>query len=283
MDTQSAIEMACGQPARSLRALGGGCIGQVYRVQMADGRWLVAKVDPGCNPRLDIEGYMLRYLAQHSTLPLPHVLHSAPDLLLMSWLEGRSQFGVAAQENAAMLLCELHATTAPKYGLERDTLIGGLHQPNTQDDSWIHFFGEHRLRYMANEAASAGHLPVEWLQRIDRLAARLDKWLAEPGRPSLIHGDIWTTNVLAQSGRISGFIDPAIYYADREIELAFITLFGTFGEPFFMRYQELWPIAPGFWEERRELYNLYPLLVHCRLFGYGYAGQVDANLRRFGF
>jgi fructosamine-3-kinase len=82
-------------------------------------------------------------------------------------------------------------------------------------------------------------------------------------------------------GRIAGFIDPAIYHADPEIELAFSTVFGTFGEPFFRRYAELRPIRPGFFEVRRDLYNLYPLLVHARLFGGGYRSQVSRIVSRF--
>ena len=100
---------------------------------------------------------------------------------------------------------------------------------------------------------------------------------------SLIHGDVWTTNVLARNGRVTGFIDPAIYYAHAEIELAFTTLFGTFDEDFLRRYEELRPIAPGFMEVRRDIYNLYPLLVHVRLFGGGYVASVESILHRFGF
>lgn len=119
-------------------------------------------------------------------------------------------------------------------------------------------------------------------ERIEALCARLGEWLEEPARPSLIHGDLWGGNVLAADGRISGFIDPAIYYADPEIELAFTTLFGTFGDAFFRRYGELRPLRARFFEERRDLYNLYPLLVHVRLFGGEYVSQVEAILRKFG-
>jgi fructosamine-3-kinase len=283
MDIRGDLEIACGEPVVAIDALSGGCIGQVYRVEDANGRVLVAKVDDSATPRLDIEGFMLTYLAERTQLPVPEVLHSKPHLLLMSWLPGRSSFDAAAQERAAELLAALHAHSAPRFGFERDTLIGGLRQPNTPVDSWLDFFREQRLRYMAAEAARVGRLPDGFLARIDRLAVRLDEWLLEPQRPSLIHGDVWTTNVLAYGSTITGFLDPAIYYADPEIELAFITLFSTFGTPFFARYQELRPLAPGFFEIRRDLYNLYPLLVHCRLFGGSYVGQVDTILRRMGF
>ena len=101
---------------------------------------------------------------------------------------------------------------------------------------------------------------------------------------ALIHGDVWTGNVLAENGRITGFLDPAPYYAHHEVELAFITLFGTFGEAFFARYGEVGTrIDAEFWETRRRVYNVYPLLVHVRLFGGGYVGELSANLDMLGF
>jgi fructosamine-3-kinase len=119
------------------------------------------------------------------------------------------------------------------------------------------------------------------LGRVETLAGRLDRWISDDARPSLIHGDMWSGNVLTKNGRIAGFVDPAIYYADAEIELAFATLFTTFGDAFFARYSELRPLRSGFFEERRDLYNLYPLLVHVRLFGGGYVGSVERTLARY--
>lgn len=275
------IEQALGARPQQLMALGGGCIGEVYRARLPDGTAIVAKIG-GDDARLSLEGYMLRYLRQHSALPVPEVLFSADDLLVMTFIEGDSHFDAAAQAHAAELVAQLHGVRGAAYGLERDTLIGGLHQPNPPADSWLAFFRDHRLLYMAGEARRAGRLPPRLYDRVERLAGRLDRWLLEPEYPSLIHGDLWTTNILARGGRITGFLDPAIYYAHPEIELAFSTLFNTFGTPFFHRYQELRPLAPGFFEERRDLYNLYPLLVHVRLFGGGYVGAVERILERFG-
>jgi len=136
---------------------------------------------------------------------------------------------------------------------------------------------------MGGEAARAGRMPQRLYARLEKFADNIERWLNEPEHPSLIHGDVWTTNVLAHNGRITGFIDPAVYYAHPEIELAFTTLFGTFGSAFFERYRELRPLKPGFFEERRDIYNLYPLLVHVRLFGGGYAASVDQTLSRFGY
>lgn len=282
-DLRFAISQVTGQPVVALSSLSGGCIGQVYCARLADGQQVVVKADDGPHPRLDVEGFMLRYLAAHSSLPVPTVLADLPHLLVMTFVPGSSSFSTAAQEHAAELLAALHTNTAPAFGLERDTLIGGLHQPNSWQDSWLTFFREQRLLYMGQEGARAGRLPAALLRRLELFCGHLSDWLVEPERPSLLHGDVWTTNVLAQNGRITGFVDPAIYYGHPEIELAFTTLFGTFCHPFFTRYHELRPIPPGFFAERRDIYNLYPLLVHVRLFGGGYVSSVAQTLQRFGF
>ncbi len=282
-DLTQAIEKALGGRVATSRPLSGGCIGEVYQADLDDGRRVVVKVDEGADPRLDNEGYMLRYLAEHSQLPVPEVLHSVPTLLIMTFVDGRSHFSSAAERHAAEILASLHGIRAQAYGLECDTLIGGLHQPNPWNDSWIDFFREHRLLFMARKAHNEGPLSGRQLQRIESFAARLGDFIEEPACPALLHGDVWTTNVLANQGRITGFVDPAIYYGHPEIELAFITLFSTFGEDFFKRYGELRPIAPGFFEQRRDIYNLYPLLVHTRLFGSSYMSGVERTLSHLGF
>lgn len=257
--------------------LTGGCIADVRRLTLADGREIVAKVGQG----LALEGFMLSYLKDHSRLPVPGVLSAAEDLLLMDYLPSSGQLSERSQEDAADHLAALHAVTAPDYGFERTTVIGGLKQPNEQDASWRDFFRDQRLMYMAETGVRTGKLPADVAQRIARLADQLDRWIDEPAAPSLIHGDMWTGNVIVNGDRISGFVDPAIYYADAEIELAFSTLFGTFGDAFFKRYQEHRPLRPGF-GERKDIYNLYPLLVHVRLFGAPYVSDVNLILKRFG-
>ncbi len=274
---------ALGSGIRKSRPLSGGCIGEVYHAQLEDNRDVVIKVDNGAKPRLDIEGYMLQYLADHSELPVPEVLYNSPGLLIMGFIEGDSHFGGGAEQHAAELLAALHQVKGPAHGLEKATLIGGLHQPNPWTESWITFFGEQRLLYMAREAVREGSMPKSMLKRMQAFVDRLDEFIQEPPYPALLHGDVWTTNVLAKRGRITGFIDPAVYYGHPEIELAFTTLFSTFGSAFFERYHELSPIAPGFFEERRDIYNLYPLLVHARLFGSGYLASVERSISRLGF
>ena len=280
-DTTDAIARVMGcRPAR-FAALGGGCIGDVYRVDLEDGRTLVAKVGDA-DSGLAIEGAMLRYLADNSRLPVPDVLYADGGLLLMSHIETSGGITAEAQSHAAELLAHLHGISAPAFGFENATLIGGLHQPNPWTDRWLDFFRDQRLLYMGRQAVKAGRLPARVMSRLETFAGRLDRWIGEPPAPSLLHGDMWTGNVLCHQGRIAGFVDPAVYYGHGEIELAFSTLFGTFGQPFFKRYTELRPLKPGFFEERRDIYNLYPLLVHVRLFGGSYVGSVERTLRQLG-
>lgn len=276
------IESRLGERLRSARPLGGGCIGEVYRVELEDAMVLVAKVDREAEAHLEREAYMLRYLRQNSNLPVPEVYHGSETLLLMEFIEGSSSFSPESERHAAGLLAELHSVEQASYGLERDTLIGSLSQPNPPSEDWVEFFRQHRLLYAARVARDAGRLPKEDLKRIEKLAGRLEGIIGEPDPPVLIHGDVWSGNVLAKGGRITAFLDPAIYYADPEIELAFINLFNSFGDAFFRRYDEIRGIRDGFFEERRHLYSLYPLLIHTYYFGGGYLRSVQDVLRRFG-
>jgi fructosamine-3-kinase len=262
--------------------LRGGCVGDVYKVTLSSGDALVAKVGEA-GSGLKLEAMMLEFLARRSELPVPKVLYGEDTLLLMTLLADGGGLDKEAEIDAADLLAALHEVSADSFGFEYDTVIGGLHQPNPQTDSWLDFFAQHRLTQMARQGMAAGRLPGSLMKRIETFSGHLGRWLTPPARPSLIHGDMWGGNVLAANGVITGFIDPAIYYADPEIELAFSTLFSTFGDTFFARYREHRPIAPGFFEQRRDLYNLYPLLVHVRLFGGSYVNSVDAILRKFGY
>jgi fructosamine-3-kinase len=276
------VEAHLGERMLSVRPLGGGCIGEVYRAELEEGTPLVAKVDRKGESHLEREAYMLGYLREKSDLPVPEVYHGSEKLLLMQFIDGSSRFTEGAERHAAELLAGLHGITADSYGHERDTLIGALDQPNPPTKSWTEFFRDHRLLYIALVAHGAGRLPAEDLLRVERLSEKLDELIEDPNPPALIHGDVWSANVLAKGDRITGFLDPAIYYADPEIELAFISLFDSFGRPFLDYYQEIRPIREGFFEVRRNLYNLYPLLVHTYYFGGGYLRSVRNSLDRFG-
>ena len=280
-DLGGRIGRLVGSEVRSLRPLHGGCIAEVARVDLADGRALVAKRSRGLD--LTLEAFMLGELRRLSPLPVPDVLASEPDLLLLAYVEhDPAGLDDAAQRHAAELLAATHAVRGPAFGYERDTLIGPLPQPNPWTGRWLPFFRDQRLLPTAERARRAGHLPAHTARRLETLAGRLERWLDEPAAPALLHGDLWSGNILARRGRIVATLDPAIYYGHPEVELAFTTLFGTFGEPFFDAYTAIAAIAPGFHELRRDLYNLYPLLVHVTLFGAGYLAPVERVLDRLG-
>ncbi|NQW01045.1 MAG: fructosamine kinase family protein [Rhodospirillales bacterium] len=276
------ISEICRSPVRSIRPLSGGCIAAVFQVTLENGTRIVAKAGNGAGV-LTIEGRMLGYLAAHTELPVPAVLYASARLLLIQHCRHEPPLTALSEADAARHLGKLHALSADHFGFEWNTLIGPLDQPNPKTERWIPFFRDHRLLYMAGLANQAGRLPNRLLDRVLLLAEDLPDFLLEPDQPSLIHGDLWAGNMLCYGNKISAFIDPALYFADAEIELAYATLFASVGDAFFDAYQQLRPLKPGFFEARRDLYNLYPLLVHVRLFGGHYVASVEATLERYGY
>jgi fructosamine-3-kinase len=251
---------------------------QIYRLLTEGGAVAVAKV---AEEGLDIEAYMLDYLRKKSKLPVPRVLYSNAHVIIMEHMPAGGMIDSGAQRNAAEVLAATHAVSNDTYGLERDTVIGTLAQPNPPSRDWVSFFSEHRLMHMAKAALDEKKIDAKFVKSLEKLVAKLAGYLSPCQPPGLIHGDVWSGNVLCTPGKVSAFLDPAIYYADPEIELAYIRLFSTFNETFFARYAEIRPIRPGFFEERADIYALYPLLVHTRLFGTSYARKAQKILERF--
>ena len=266
---------------RRMRPLAGGKISRVLRLDFSRGEPLVAKVGDGGHD-LRIEAYMLRYLQQHSALPVPAVYHDERELILMEHIAGDESLGQVSLRHLGELLAACHQIRGDAFGLERDTLIGPLHQPNPPAASWIDFFRDQRLRYMTGVARQAGELPPTLEERLLRIAESLPEFLIEPAYPALIHGDMWRTNIIVRDGRIAGIIDPALYYAHNEMELAYMALFDGVGPEFFAAYGEILPIDSEFYETRRHIYNLYPLLVHLIVFGEKYIAPLEKSLARFG-
>ena len=256
-------------------------ISNVYLIEFSDENKIVAK-SSNHKDCISIEGFMLNFLKLKTTLPVPSVHYCKKNLILMDYLGNNYPLNQKTEVFAADLIAALHNVSSEQYGLKKTTHIGGLAQPNLYCKSWINFFRDQRLIFMSNHAFNEGLLTLETRLRMDTLCDKIDKWIDEPPLPSLIHGDLWAGNVICEQNHLKGFIDPAIYFANPEIELAFSTLFSTFNHTFFDRYKEHRIINPGFFEERRHVYNLYPLLVHLRLFGVKYLTQLEKILTRLG-
>jgi protein-ribulosamine 3-kinase len=153
-------------------------------------------------------------------------------------------------------LAELHAHTQSQFGLDHDNFIGSLPQRNTLTDNGFTFFFEQRLLPQAGQALYDGLLPKRTYEALFRLRDHLPN-LLPPDRPALLHGDLWTGNVLITEEGHPALVDPAVCYGFREAELAFTYLFGGFDGRFYDAYDELFPLEPGF-AERIPVYNLYP-------------------------
>jgi fructosamine-3-kinase len=253
-------------PRASWRPLGGGSICRVFAVSLDDGRRVVVKEAPY---PVEVEAEGLRALAAAGA-PVPEVLAADGELLVLAHVEGPPDWARLGER-----LAEVHRSTGPAFGWDRDNRIGPLVQGNVRTASWPDFVAEQRIRPHLGSAA----LPVEVRRRIE---AGLDGPLAAllPDRPpaSLVHGDLWSGNVVG--GR--WLIDPAVHHADREYELAFAEVFGGFPDAFWAAYEATWPLPSG-WRDRRPALQLPHLLVHVRLFGAGYVGSVVARLDALGW
>lgn len=180
-------------------------------------------------------------------------------------------------------LAEMHGIVRNRFGWWRDNVIGSTTQRNTQTPNWLEFWRENRLGYQLELAAADG---AQSLARAgDRLLTRLDDLLtSHQPEASLVHGDLWGGNVgMDRAGRPVLF-DPAVYYGDRETDIAMTELFGGFSPLFFEAYQGAWPLDRQYRELRRPLYQLYHLLNHHHLFGGHYATEakqvIDALLAK---
>ena len=274
-----ALEDALGQGPLSRTPLLGGCVAEVYRLGMREAEDLVAKWSPAGG--LAVEGFMLGYLAEKSDLPVPAVHFCSEQLLIMAFVPNGGGLTPAGEKEAAEQLVALHSLSAESFGFERDTVIGMLPQPNPWQEEWPGFYRDQRLRVMGRIALDSGRIMPELFDKLERLCGKLDRYLDHNPKVSLTHGDIWGGNVLCRDGRVTAYIDPALYFADREVELAYLDFLQPFGPAFWQHYRDLWPLDPGYSEVRRDLYQLFPLLVHCQICGGGYPRQTEAIVDRF--
>lgn len=278
----AAVSAALGAGVAEARAVHGGSINRALRVRLADGRDAFVKHHPGAPPgvfRAEADG--LAWLAEAGAIRTPRVLAVADDpgtagprFLALEWIAP----GPPDPEAFGRGLAALHGAGAPVFGWERDNFIGPLDQPNGPvAGGWPEFYVERRLRPLAEAAVAAGTLDAGVLTDLDRLAARLPGLAGDPEPPARLHGDLWGGNAILAAEGGPAVLDPAVYGGHREVDLAMMRLFGGFPAAAFAAYDEAFPLQPGH-EDRVDLWQLYPLLVHVVLFGGGYTGQARRAL-----
>lgn len=268
----------------TLEPCSGGDINRACRFSTPQGLFFL-KWHPNSPPGMfTAESRGLELLKSTATVQVPDVLliqevtSQTPAFLVLTWLQAaRAQ--ADTETRLAEQMAALHRMSAAQYGLDHDNFIGILPQSNCQHPSWIAFYTEERLRPQMEIARQRGYLPPQREKNLQKLIDCLPRYLNE-NSPSLLHGDLWRGNMMILENGQPAVIDPAVYYGHREVEIAFMQLFGGFSERFYSAYQANFPLETGF-SERRALYQLYPLLVHLNLFGGGYAQQVDAILQRY--
>ncbi|HXZ59077.1 MAG TPA: fructosamine kinase family protein [Steroidobacteraceae bacterium] len=268
--------------ARPERRVAGGSINHCYRWPTATGALFVKVAGSGALPMLEAEAEGLAELGRARALRAPRVLACGAGaeaaFLALEWLEAGTA-DEACEERLGSALAALHQVTAGEFGWRRDNTIGSTPQANGALASWAEFYRERRLRPQLELAVANGFGPL--------LGGCGEQLLAGVGallgqhRPaaSLLHGDLWGGNWLATSDGEPAVFDPAVYYGDRETDLAMTRLFGGFGPAFYRAYTAAAPLPPGA-ELRRGLYNLYHVLNHANLFGGGYAQSARAMIER---
>ncbi|HEX8366560.1 MAG TPA: fructosamine kinase family protein [Allosphingosinicella sp.] len=250
-------------PESQLERLAGGDLSAVLLARRTDGRCTVAKGGAA----VAAEASMLRALAA-SGMPVPSVEGEHEHLLLLEYVENDGVFSRHAWSEIGCALRRLHERTGEQYGWPVDYRIGTVELVNRPNPDWPRFWGEQRL------VSTAALLDRPWRERIDELVRRLPDLLPAAPPPSHLHGDLWSGNILVKEGRLAALIDPACYYGHAEVDLAMIALFDSPPAEFWEAYG---PLQAG-WSDRRPLYQLFPALLHLRLFGPSYASLVDRLL-----
>ena len=269
------------EPGATPTPVGGGDISAAWRLVTNSGAVFLKTGDIGDVGLLEAEAEGLVAIAETATVRVPRVLAHGCDgdtaWLALDWLVfGRT--GGDVERRLGEQLAAMHRHTADRHGWHRDNWIGRTPQPNAWHEDWVAFFAGNRLEHQLRLAAGngfGGELQTLGMRLVGRLA---DYFEGYTPAASLLHGDLWGGN-WASVDREPVIYDPAVYYGDREADLAMTRLFGGFGAAFYAAYENAWPLAPGH-EARDAIYRLYHVLNHLNLFGGGYLSQALSLLRR---
>lgn len=277
-----AIRVATGDDfvVRKCLAVGGGCINSTYSVGDGARRFFVKLNRISSLAMFEAEADGLREIEATGVIRVPHPVcaGTAEDsaFLVLEYVDF-GDGGKGRAEDLGRQLADLHRVTAAQHGWWRDNTIGSTPQINTPTDGWPEFWRDRRLGPQLALAASNGYGGA--LQRKGALLlARLDGFFAGyVPMPSLLHGDLWGGNYAYTTAGEPVIFDPAVYYGDREADLAMTELFGGFPAAFHAAYREAYPLDSGY-PVRKTLYNLYHLLNHLNMFGTGYLGQAEGMI-----
>lgn len=263
----------------------GGCINSATKLSLSDGKTLFAKENRSTfTDMFRAEAAGLRALRTPDGPAVPEPLAVGEDgvrqFILTAYIpQGRP--GPTYWEDFGRSLASLHKhRDADFFGFEGDNYIGSTPQKNPPCDSWIEFFGAHRLGYQIALAADQGLARRSLVQQTEKLISRLDTLIEEPAHPSTLHGDLWSGNAMADADGNAVIFDPATYYGHNEADLAMTELFGRFHPSFYDAYNEMMPLSPEY-PERKRIYGLYHVLNHLNIFGTSYAYQAESIVRAF--
>lgn len=262
---------------------GGGCINQGGRLITTSGdfflKWNDAKRFPSM---FETEAKGLQLLRNANTVDTPEIIgfgaNGNNQFLVLSFVEQ----GIPSKQywkNLGNQLALLHRIRDDSFGLDHHNYIGSLQQFNLRNSSWVNFFIEQRLNVQLKFATDSGLVDLSLIKSFDVLYSKLPSLLPEE-QPSLLHGDLWSGNLISNEKGNPCIIDPAVYYGSRETDLAMTRLFGGFRNEFYSAYEDTFPLLAGH-VTRVDLYNLYPLLVHLNLFGREYLLRITAIVKRF--
>lgn len=279
---QLARELGTGLAPGPSARVQGGCINDAFRWDSDSGPLFVKITAANGLALFESEAAGLEQLgkARAVRVPLVRAVGAIADsaYLALEWIV-LTTADTAAQARLGEQLAHLHGVTAAKFGWHRDNSIGSTPQSNEGSSDWVEFFRERRLRYQLDLARLNG-FGGELQEKGAQLLERMDCLFAgyRP-RPSLLHGDLWSGNWGVDPNGQPVIFDPAVYFGDREADVAMTRLFGGFGDSFYRAYGSVCKLDAGA-PARTELLNLYHVLNHLNIFGAGYLGQAESMLGR---
>ena len=279
-----AVQRASGDTVVSSTVVHGGDTSAAFRVETNDGRRFFAKTHPSPPAGFfTTEAASLAWLAESSVVHVPTVVAVSDGIdgrsghLVLEWIEQGSQ--PPDEMEFGRSLAGLHASGAPHFGRADGRTTGSLGLPNDPADTWAEFMATCRFAPLARIARDRGSLPDDVIRDLDRLASTLDRF-DDGAPPARLHGDLWAGNRLVDVDGMSWLIDPAAHGGHREFDLAMMHLFGGFGAEVVSGYQAESPLADD-WQDRIELHQIAPLVVHTIRFGETYVGPVARAIGRY--